>query len=229
MRDGTSNVEEWLEKFAYENPDAVLIWGRGGIRQAALVSVFYKTGWAWRDGAPYHPRLSQAVAPQRGGERMVSKNSWADPLSQNGEETLEGFLENNVAARSFLAALVHTLSMAKRPKSEAEEIVRRAAGKMYPDYVKRLRLLSALAVEGVKPGQGLENLAISKPADGCLLCSIPDSVGQDWRDLAAEALGLPKKIHERFGKETRKEVLEAQKWTDKMLKSLRRKAAPPLP
>lgn len=223
MKGGASKAEQWLQRFAHENPDSVLLWGVDGARQAALVAIFYKAGWTWKDGVPHHPKVSIGQATTRCMKSAVTKASWIDPLKRNGEETLEGFLKNNLAASSFMAALVQTLSMARRPQKEAEEIVRRAAEKMYPDYVKRLRALSAMAVEGVVLTGRVENLCIPKPADGCLLCSIPENVEQAWRELAAEALALPKKIHDRFGKETKKEVIEAQKWTDKMLKSLRKK------
>lgn len=224
MSDSVLRTEEWLERFAYENPDSVLVWGQEAARPAALVAIFYKKGWSWQAGAPHQSKLCLGSLSQQKLDPRALRGSWIDPLKRNGEDTLNGFLANNLAVRSFMSALTQTLSIAGRPQKEAEEIVRRAAEKIYPDYAKRLSILSTLAVESVKSCLIVENLAIPKPDDGCLLCSIPDCVDQEWRGLVEEALGLPKKIHEHFGKETRKEVLEAQKWTDKMLKSLKKKS-----
>jgi hypothetical protein len=227
MRSGVNKAEQWLQKFAYENPDSVLLWGSASARNAALIAIFYKPGWVWKEGVPSHPRVL-ATNSLRNLKGSMAKSTWIDPLRRNGEETIEGFLANNLAAKSFMSALVQTLSMARRPKKEAEEIVRRAAEKMYPDYAKRLRDISNQAHASVKESLVMENLAVPKPADGCLLCSIPENVDSGWKALAVEALELPRKINEKFGKETKKDVLESRKWTDKMLKSLKKKGLIPV-
>ena len=145
MKKSTLETEEWLDRFAYENPNLVLAWGQGAARQSALVAVFYRKGWSWRGGIPHHPTLSwEPFSPQKIRSGALSA-LWMDPLRKNGEDTLDGFFANNMAVRSFMSALVQTFSIAGRPQKEAEEVVRRAAEKIYPDYTKRSSILSTLA------------------------------------------------------------------------------------
>jgi hypothetical protein len=112
--------------------------------------------------------------------------------------------------------------MARRPEKEAHEIVRRAAEKMYPEYIKRNLDISnsvSLAVKVVNVG----NLIVGVPKDSSLLANIPDSVDPIWWPLISEALAIPKNIIQVYGPKVNHDVKESKKWCDKMCRSLKKR------
>ena len=212
----------FLQKFAYENPDEVMVLGASGARQCALLSIFYKPGWAWIDGAPTKKCDGKAAGK---GTRQYMRSAWRDPLFMRGEEDIQGFLTNNLVAKVFMQSLTQTLHMARRPIKEANEIVRRAAEKMYPDYALRMKAVSKMASEAVAKKSSPCNMEMAPPHDDSLLANLPFELDEEWRDLVLEALELPKRVIEQHGSKACASVRDTKKWTEKMGKGLKKKAA----
>ena len=216
--------ELFLQRFAYENPGIVLAKGSRNARATALIVVFYQSGWVWVDGCPSRKAEVESFGKSVKPEKVGGRSTWKSPLVIEKEENLEGFLKNNLAASAFIKALEQTLSMAKRPKKEAEEIVRRAAEKIYPDYCERVLASANCAATAVSVSNaGYDNLDLDVPADDSLLANMPKEVSNEWVPLLEEAMLLPKKLSDLHGLKVEPNVKITKKWIDKMMKSLRKK------
>jgi hypothetical protein len=207
-----------LQRVCYEQPEVALALGVKNVRQAVLVYLFFGNDWQWFKGNP----VKKTDVGVGGNLRVFQKSAWVSPLKSSGEESLAGFLENNFAAKTYFSALEVALSMARRSRGEAEEIMKRAAEKMYPEYVSRVEGYFKTAKIQVSLPSGIECQKIVFNMETSLLATIPKDLGPEWVLLVSEAMGIPKKIVDKFGAKTPVETKEAKKWIDKLARSLKR-------
>lgn len=207
-----------LQRVCYEQPDVALALGVKNVRQAVLVYLFFGNDWHWVNGKPVR-RTDFCLGKS---SKILPKSAWISPLKSSGEESLAGFLANNFAAKTYFSALELALSMAKRSQGEAEKIIKRAAEKMYPDYVSRVEGYSKTATSQVLLTSGVECQRVIFDMENSLLATIPKNLAPEWLALASEAMEIPKKIVEKFGAKAPLETREAKKWVDKLTRSLKR-------
>ena len=212
--------ELFIKKYAYENPNVVMVKGEKNVRALALIHIFYSSGWVWHDGNP----IKKLDINHKKIFKIGGKNTWTSPLVVHNEETIDKFLNNNIAAKTFIDALEQTLLMAKRPKSEASEIVKRAAAKIYPDYCDRVLMQSKNALNAIEFHRTtVDNLDINVPTDDSLLANMPKKINEEWIELVEEAMLLPKKIAESYPLKVSQNTKNTKKWMEKMMKALKKK------
>lgn len=207
-----------LQRICYEQPDVALALGVKNVRQAVLVYLFFGADWHWINGKPVR-RTDFCVGKS---SKILPKSAWVSPLKSSGEESLAGFLANNFAAKAYFSALDLALSMAKRSKGEAEKIIKRAAEKMYPDYVSQVEGYSKTATSHVLLPSGIEIQKVFFDMENSLLATIPRDLAPEWLALASEAMDIPKRIVDKFGTKVPIETREAKKWVDKLTRTLKR-------